>query len=95
MVENFKDWALRRGEKLQVIPVERLQDVKAELEVFSKTEELNGFQKWIISDMYNFTVPEAGFTISSIIIMAIPHPFYANVEFTRRARNTIFKPGHV
>ena len=89
MVENFKDWALRRGEKLQVIPVERLQDVKAELEIFSKTEALNGFQKWIISDLYNFTVPEAGFPINSIIILAIPHPFYANVEFTRLGSNTI------
>ncbi len=90
MVENFKDWALRRGEKLQVIPVERLQDVKAELEIFSKTEALNGFQKWIISDLYNFAVPEAGFPINSIIILAIPHPFYANVEFTRLGKQYNF-----
>jgi len=49
--------------------------LKAELEVFSKTEELNGFQKWIISDLYKFDVPAADFTIRSILIIAIPHPF--------------------
>ena len=86
MVDSLKQWAARHGDKVQIIPVSRLQDVKAELEIFSQTAQLNGFQKWIISDLYQFAVPQAGFPVSSIIIIAIPHPFYAKVEFTWHAR---------
>jgi epoxyqueuosine reductase len=86
MIDSFQQWAARHGNKLQFIPIGRLQDIKTELEIFSKTQELNDFQKWIISDLYQFDLPAAGFTIKSILIIAIPHPFYANVEFTWHAK---------
>jgi len=91
MIDSLKPWAARHGNKLQCIPSGRLQDIKTELEVFSKNTELNGFQKWIIRDLYKFDVPAADFTIRSILIIAIPHPFYANVEFTWHAKkyNTV------
>jgi epoxyqueuosine reductase len=91
MIDALQQWAELHGDKLQPIPIGRLQDIKAELEVFSQTQELNGFQKWIISDLYKFDLPAADFTIRSILIVAIPHPFYANVEFTWHAKkyNTV------
>jgi epoxyqueuosine reductase len=86
MIDSLQQWATLHGDKLQLIPIGRLQDVKAELEVFSQTQELNGFQKWIISDLYKFDLPVTGFPIRSMMILAIPHPFYATVEFTWHAK---------
>jgi epoxyqueuosine reductase len=90
MTDSLAQWAARHGNKLQLIPISRLQDIKAELEVFRKTEELNGFQKWIISDLYKFDLPPADFTIRSILIIAIPHPFYATVEFIKQGKKYNF-----
>ncbi len=90
MIESLKQWAALRGDQLRIIPISRLQDIKLELEVFKENEDLNGFQKWIINDMYEYDLPAVGFPIRSLIVMAIPHPFYATVEFLRRARKYHF-----
>jgi epoxyqueuosine reductase len=87
MIASLKQWATQHGNRLQVIPVGRLQDIQGELAVLQENEDLNGFQKWIINGMYKFKLPAAEFDIRSIILMAIPHPFYANVEFAYHARH--------
>jgi epoxyqueuosine reductase len=78
--------ALLQGEKITIIPVERLQSMGREIALFSETEDLNDFQKWIVDRLYRFELPEAEFTIRSILLIAIPHPAYARVEFTRQGR---------
>jgi len=87
MVDSLKQWAAVHGDKLQIVPIRRLQDMKIELEAFREKEELNGFQKWIIHNLYRFDLPSAGFPIRSMIIIAIPHPFYARVEFVWQVKN--------
>lgn len=87
MIASLKQWAAEHGNQLQVIPIGRLQDVQGELETFRENEDLNGFQKWIVNGMYKFGLPAAEFDIRSIILMAIPHPFYAKVEFTWHTRH--------
>jgi epoxyqueuosine reductase len=71
------------GEKLQIVNINRLQNLQSEIEFFEKNQELNGFQQWIAHNIYKFEIPDAEFTVKSIIIVAIPHPSYANVEFVR------------
>jgi len=90
MIESLKQQSLQHGEKLQIIPVSRLRNIRTELEAFRENEDLNGFQKWILSDKYEFDLPAAGFTIRSIILIAIPHPAYARVEFVRQAKKYDF-----
>jgi epoxyqueuosine reductase len=86
MIETIKQWALDHSDKLQIIPVKRLQDIRNEIEVFRENEDLNGFQQWITTDLYKFNIPDVGFPVRSIILLAIPHPLYANVEFERHVK---------
>jgi len=90
MIETLKQWAALRGEKLQVFPAGRLQDIQIEIEDFRANEDLNGFHKWITTNLYKFDLPAAEFTIRSIFLMAIPHPFYANVGFVRNGKKYQF-----
>jgi epoxyqueuosine reductase len=86
MIELLRQEALEHGDKLQIIPIDRLPSIKKEIEAFREQEDLNGFQKWIVNNLYTFDVPTAGFTTRSIILIAIPHPAYAQVEFTRQGK---------
>jgi epoxyqueuosine reductase len=81
MIVSLKQWATGRGEKLRVIPRGRLRDTQREIASFRDCEDLNGFQKWITSEMYRFDPPSLDFPIRSIFLVAIPHPFSAQVEF--------------
>lgn len=78
--------AVTHGDRLQIIPVDRLTDLKKDINFFAQNEELNGFQKWIVNELYQYTLPEANFTVRSIILMASSHPFYADVVFNREGR---------
>jgi hypothetical protein len=62
---KLKQEALKHGE-LQIIPIKRLQSLKTEFDDFKKNEALNGFQKWIVNDLYKFALPTVGFTMRSI-----------------------------
>ncbi len=86
MINELKQEAMLHGDKLQVIPIKRLQSIKNEIDVFKENEDLNGFQNWIVNDLYKFEVPMLEFTIKSIILIAVPHPAYANVELTRQGK---------
>lgn len=83
MVKKLKLEAKVHGDRLQVIPVERLQDLKEGINEFQSEYELNSFQQWIVNHMYQLSIPEADFQIRSILLLALPHPPYANVEFYR------------
>lgn len=68
------------GDKLVLIPVNRLDNLREELDLLSREEELNGFQRWIVEELYQYKLPEAGFEVRSILLMALAHPSYAEVE---------------
>lgn len=86
MNDALRKEVIRHGDKVHIIPVERLSDLKQEIKIFAESEELNGFQQWIINKLYNFTIPKTDFTVRSIILMALHHPFYADVLFNRDGR---------
>ncbi len=76
LLQEFEE----QGNKLILIPVKRLQNLKDELNSFKEEEELNGFQRWIVNELYHFDLPEAGFEIRSILLVALSHPAHAEVE---------------
>lgn len=78
--------AAAHGDKLQIIGVSHLNDLRNEIEQFSESEELNGFQQWIVKSLYHYSIPEAGFPVRSIILIARHHPFYADVIFKQDGR---------
>ncbi|MBI9093023.1 MAG: 4Fe-4S binding protein [Desulfobacterium sp.] len=81
VIQSLINKAFVNSEKATIIPIHRLQNVRNEIDQFKHNEKLNGFQKWIVDDLYTFDVPNVGFSVKSIILIAIPHPLYANVEF--------------
>lgn len=81
MIELLKQEILIHGDKFQILPIERLKDLKNDIDDFQNSEDLNGFQKFITSNLYQFELPNADFAIRSIIIIASPTPSSAKVLF--------------
>ena len=67
------------NEKYTIISKEFLNNLKEELQAFKSNESLNNFQKWILNDLYDFNLPNTDFTIESILLIAVPHPFYSKI----------------
>jgi epoxyqueuosine reductase len=82
---DFKTTALQDGFHLRVVPVSRLRDLRAEIEAFQSQEELNGFQKWIVSK-YGYEAPELPFDVRSVIIAAVRFYSYAELYFYLNGR---------
>lgn len=86
MLDLLKQNIQRHGDTCQILPVERLQDLKKDLADFTSHADLNGFQKYITSSLYQFELPATDFVIRSIIIIASPVPSYANVILNWRGK---------
>ena len=86
LMQNKIKNILTMGERISLIPVHRLHDLKSDLEAVKKSEDLNGFQKWIIDEMYRFDPPETDFTVRSVLLVAIPHPAYAHADFEYKGK---------
>jgi epoxyqueuosine reductase len=82
--------AFNNGEKYRLIPISSIAQLKNEIDNFKDGQGLNSFQKWIIEELYSFDIPENDFSIRSVILTAIPHPFYARVEFTWNNKQYMF-----
>ena len=82
----LKAEAARHGDRLQVIPFCRIVDLKNDIDSFARSEELNGFQKWIVGSLYTYEAPALDFNVESVILAALHHPFYADVIFSWNGR---------
>lgn len=74
------------GERANALPARRLESLGEELGRFRERDDLNGFQRWILDGLYKLD-PPAGFPAASIILIAVPHPFFATVEFDYQGRS--------
>lgn len=90
MMQSLIQHALVNGEKAKLVSIHRLSSIKDEIAQFRDHEELNGFQRWIVDDLYALDAPDAAFSIHSIMLVAIPHPLYARVEFEWQGRTYTF-----
>lgn len=87
MIELLKQEIENHGHQARILPVERLYDLQKDIEAFAKNEELNGFQNYIVSKMYKFELPKTNFTVKSVIIIAVPVPAYAKVDFMWKGKS--------
>lgn len=90
MSSEFEEVAFEHGDRLKIISIECLKELKEVIENFKNQEELNDFQKWIVNEMYQFETPQEDFKVNSIILIAIHHPFYAKVDFHKEGKKKTF-----
>lgn len=81
MINELKALAEKKGDRLEVVPIERVKQLERDLEKFQSETELNGFQKFILNKLIYFKgIPEK---MRSVIIVAVSRPAYANITFQR------------
>ena len=84
MVDQLKTILEKNGIKFEVVSASRIEDLRKGIEDFQSQTELNGFQKWIVNNLYKFKLPD---NTRSIIIAAIPHLHsYACIVFNRNGK---------
>lgn len=86
-VDKLKACAAAHGDRLALVAVDRLAMLKDEIEAFGGGEELNGFQRWILEELYRYRPPATSFPARSVILVALPHPPYAQVQFAADGRH--------
>ena len=79
MLEKLREKAKLHNDRIVMLPIERLYELKRELDDFNDTEELNSFQKWIFTGIFQYDLPEIDFEARSLILVAVPNPLYVNV----------------
>ena len=90
MKSEFEKVAIEHGDRLKVISIGHLKELKEIIENFKAQEELNDFQEWIINELYQYEIPKLDFVVNSIILVAIHHPFYAKVDFIKEGSKKTF-----
>ena len=91
MIDSINKVITDHGAKSQIVPIERLKDLKKDFDVLKKEHNLNNFQKYIVNDMFKFDMPDINFKPKSIIIVAVPIPAYAEVEFIWQDKKHLVK----
>lgn len=66
--------------KATIVPIDCLSRLKSDIVRFKESEELNGFQNWIVNEGYVLDAPELPFEPKSILTIAVKHQL-ANVVF--------------
>jgi epoxyqueuosine reductase len=79
--EQIKIEIARHGDKSSIVPVERLRDIRRDIEELQSRESLNALQRHIVNDIYSVEPPSAGFEVRSIIIVASPSASSARLVF--------------
>ena len=64
--------AAENGIKLAIVPISCLGEVKADMQMLSEQNDLNGFQKEIINRKYILDVPSVDFAAKSVVIAVWP-----------------------
>lgn len=86
MIELLKNEAARHGDRAEVISIQRLQEIRQDLDALKSSEKLNNFQQYIVNEIYQFDVPEAGFEARSIILVAAPCASTIEIIFNRQGK---------
>lgn len=91
MIKELKALAEKKGDKLEIVSIDRLTTMKEEIDNLQNEKPLNGMQKWIINNLYKYNYGKETFTRRSVIIIAVPFPAaYANVIFNRNGKEYRF-----
>ncbi len=74
MINFIKDELKKNGDKVSIVSVECLQNLKQDIDNLKNNTSLNPFTRDVL-DYYMFQLPKTDFDIRSIITIASPSPF--------------------
>ena len=83
---NFRETALQNGIHATIVPFSRLTDLRTDIDNFAATQELNGFQKFIV-EHYEYAPQEPKFEPQAVIVTATPHPSFGDAVFELGGKN--------
>lgn len=81
MYEFILRQTMERGDRAAMTPVERLKNIKEDIDDLKARYDLNGYQQYIIDKIYQLDLPKNCFKIRSIIVVASPSPAMTYVNF--------------
>ena len=82
MLELLERKAIQHGDRAKIVPVSRLHAIRQDIQALKDSGTLNGFQHYIVSDLYQLDEPETDFEIRSVLTVASPSPASAKITFT-------------
>ena len=85
-MSSFRETALQNRIHTAIVPFSRLTDLRAEIETFAATQELNDFTKFIVGQ-YEYAPKDPNFDIKSVIVVATPHPSFGDAIFEHGGKN--------
>lgn len=85
MIELLKQSMLENGYAIQVVPIERLNDLQKDIENLKNSDLSSEVINTIANDFYRFVLSDAPFKINSIIIIASQKPLI-KVNFNFKAK---------
>ncbi|MCL2064233.1 MAG: hypothetical protein FWG98_07670 [Candidatus Cloacimonetes bacterium] len=85
MINDLKALAEKKGDKLEVVSIKNIRLLEKEIIKYRTEEKLDGLQSWILNNYFYFTGNKKGIPekMQSVIIVAVPHPAYANITFNK------------
>jgi epoxyqueuosine reductase len=89
MIAALKNEALKNGDRLGILPVERLHDLRQDVADLRARGGLNSFQQFITTGIYQFDPPQVDFTIRSILITATPAPGALRLIFQYQGKQIV------
>ena len=74
------------GNKIVIVPLDRLAGIRRDLTDLASANKLNEFQTSIINNLYKLDPPELGFKPMSIILAASPSPAQVQLAFNWKGK---------
>lgn len=74
MIKNLEALSKRHGDRVKLIDIRHIRELK------NKAENELPFGYWS-DDSREFTIPDTGFQVHSLLLIAVRHPLYAIVTF--------------
>jgi epoxyqueuosine reductase len=87
MIDILSEAIANRGDRVKIIPISRLPEIKRDIEDLRRSQPLTNFQKYIVNDLYRLDPSDTDFDIASILIVASPSPPLAQIIFNRNGKS--------
>lgn len=90
MKEQLLNLIASHGDRAGFIPVSILSELQQEMQELSQKYSLNDYQMYLINEHFTYDIPDLGFPIKSILMVASPSPLM-KVAFNYNGRKLTYR----